>query len=342
MVIEHISGDLLHVRGGAEDPVADLRVALELGPFALVELPALVDDRVADGDLADVVHEAEDLQVVELLLGERHRAADLPAQAAHAVGVVPFPGIVFLERREYGVDRLAAAAVAGDDLLAVHVVLGLFYDLVEFFVGLRLRFVSQRDGIDQRVDLDLGHGLVDPVADEPGFLLSGHRQKHDELVAAPPGDDVLLAADGRESLRHGNQEGVARPVAEGVVRKLQAVQVAYNDGKGLEFGRIESDERLVEIPPVVKARQLVVVAYVLALVFNEFALGNVRDDRGKLQGLRPVRHDLEGFFQFLRAHFIDERIARRHDAVQFIQPARVLLRKDLQRGPQALRSDHAF
>src|SRR6478735_12472905 len=66
----HELGDGAQRDGGAEDALADERVAGDERPLVGVELPGLVEDRAGDGDLADVVELRRLADVVELLAGE--------------------------------------------------------------------------------------------------------------------------------------------------------------------------------------------------------------------------------------------------------------------------------
>ena len=50
----HEQGDLTECRGGGDDPLADLEWR-DAPSFAVVEGTGFVEDRVGDGDLADVV-----------------------------------------------------------------------------------------------------------------------------------------------------------------------------------------------------------------------------------------------------------------------------------------------
>jgi len=61
----------------AEQPAAPLGVAADDGELLLVETGWLLEDRVGDGELADVVEEAADREGTEPACGEAELIADL-------------------------------------------------------------------------------------------------------------------------------------------------------------------------------------------------------------------------------------------------------------------------
>ena len=60
-----------------EDAGAQLRVALDLGPLVVVERAGLVQDRVGDAELADVVEDAGGAHALDLVGREAELARDL-------------------------------------------------------------------------------------------------------------------------------------------------------------------------------------------------------------------------------------------------------------------------
>ena len=61
-------------------------------------------------------------------------------------------------------------------------------------------------------------GVLDPVDD------------HHELVTAEPGDEVGRADDRAQAAGHRHQQGITRPVTEGVVHRLEPVEIEEQEG----------------------------------------------------------------------------------------------------------------
>ncbi len=59
--------------GVLQDPGADLRVAAHLPPFRLVQGARLLQDRVGDAELAEIVQDAGGVDALDVRLGEAER-----------------------------------------------------------------------------------------------------------------------------------------------------------------------------------------------------------------------------------------------------------------------------
>ena len=95
------------------------------GVLRVVERPGLLEDRVGDGELADVVEQAADREVAEVALREAEALADLhrperdPARVLLGVGVAPAEldrerADVRAEEALLGVHELGRVEVAGE------------------------------------------------------------------------------------------------------------------------------------------------------------------------------------------------------------------------------------
>ena len=91
-------------------------VGLHDGPLLGVELAGLVDDRVGDVDLADVVQQRPKLGLLPALLREAHVVGDARGQLHHVLGVVAGVLVVVLEQLSQQQRRAAVGAAELDRL----------------------------------------------------------------------------------------------------------------------------------------------------------------------------------------------------------------------------------
>jgi len=89
----------------AQDLHADDRVALHQRPLGLGQRVRLVEDRVGDGDLADVVQQEAELDLGVIGQPRAHGARDLQAVGGHALGVLARVGVARLDRVGQRPDR---------------------------------------------------------------------------------------------------------------------------------------------------------------------------------------------------------------------------------------------
>ena len=101
-------GEHLAQRGDRrEDGLAGDRVAAHDPPLGVVERAGLVQDRLRDADLPDVVEERAELEQVELLRPEPERPADVERERDDLLRVVVRVGVLLLERVRERRERLA-------------------------------------------------------------------------------------------------------------------------------------------------------------------------------------------------------------------------------------------
>ena len=90
-----------------QDALADDRVPAHEAPLGLVERPGLLEDRVGDGDLADVVELGGVRDVVELLAVHPQLAADGEREVGRTAQVHVQVGLALGEAAQQHVARLA-------------------------------------------------------------------------------------------------------------------------------------------------------------------------------------------------------------------------------------------
>ena len=124
MARAHERGDRAQRRRGGDDALADDRVAADELPLGVVERGGLVEDRVGDRDLADVVQRGGVADVVDLLLVEPQAAGDRLGQLGHAADVLAQLGVALGQRAQQHVAALAARRAAAAVLVRVHALVG--------------------------------------------------------------------------------------------------------------------------------------------------------------------------------------------------------------------------
>ena len=147
----------------------------------------------------------------------------------------------------------------------------------------------QRDA-DARGDLDgvrlvadrLSRGSHHPAADAHGVVGPADPfAEHGELVAAQPGDRVARTDDALQPDRHGAQQAVAPFVPEGVVDRLEVVEVEEQDSDRL-VGAPQLVERhlqaIHEEVPVGQPGQLVVRRLIAEQLAGDVLVGDVLHD----------------------------------------------------------------
>ena len=256
--------DRLQGGRGAEDALADDRVAAHELPLGVVQRPRLVQDRIGDGHLPDVVQLSGAGQLVEVLGCQVELAADRLGHLGHVVQVDVQLGLALAEGAQEHVARLAAGGGAATVLLRVHAPVRNLERLRCF-----VRLLGGQDGAERARDLEalasFGQGGargggqdVDPGGARPA--------EHAELVAAEP---VRRAIGGGRLAKPAAQAGeqrVAGGVAVGVVVLLEAVEVEEHERHRVLDGRKRklALEVLHQAAAVVQARQRVCQRLVLA------------------------------------------------------------------------------
>jgi hypothetical protein len=164
------------------------------------------------------------------------------------------------------------------------------------------------DGVHRAVGVhDLGSVDAQGVAGELGLERTGERlgrrevgvrQQHRELVAAQARDDVALAQPPRQQPRDVAQQLVAGVVAEGVVDRLEVVEVG-DEHRALLAIALDAAELALDLAferaAVVQPREVVVRGQAAQLGLEVLAVGDVRHLRDEVQ--RPallVAHERDG------------------------------------------------
>src|SRR5581483_12148472 len=97
VVVEYPAGLLLEL-GRRHDVVADAGVRPHDLPLPVRERAGLLEDRVGDPDLADVVQEAREPELAEALRREPEPLADHRAERADGLAVVARAGVLRVDR----------------------------------------------------------------------------------------------------------------------------------------------------------------------------------------------------------------------------------------------------
>src|SRR5439155_15104944 len=99
---------------------------------------------------------------------------------------------------------------------------------------------------------------TNPARERYRAYLIHSRHQEDELIAAPPGDDVRFAQVSGKDRRHALQHGVAGRVTAGVIHLLERINVEHDHGERLgEWGTQPDFERLFEGASIRKPGQWV-------------------------------------------------------------------------------------
>ena len=114
VLVAHGAGDGLQAGDGREDALADHRVLAHEHPLRGVERAGLVEERVGDADLADVVEQGDGGELGHLLAAQAEAGADGDREVVHGVGVLAGVAVAGLEGRGERLDdrahRLRGAA----------------------------------------------------------------------------------------------------------------------------------------------------------------------------------------------------------------------------------------
>jgi len=268
----HDLGRTLKGRRGAEHALADQRVAAHEAPLLGFERTRLVEDRVGDRDLADVVQLRRALDVVEHRFGHAHALADRSGESRDLTGVLVQLGVALGEDAQDDVARLLLGGDAACALVRVHALVGR----------------HQRGG---RVGRLVGHDHRSPrglhaeplaafaerlpaVGDQVLAVVGAERSEDAELVAAEPEGDAAPVDRVVQLAPEAAQQEIALEVPEEVVVDLEAVEVEEHE----QMTAVGGLELLHEPPPVRQAGEGVVVGKVLELSLEPLALADV-DDR---------------------------------------------------------------
>ena len=144
-----------------------------------------------------------------------------------------------------------------------------------------------------------GEGLDEAVGLEGGLLPGGQVfRQHHELIAAEPGEGVILAHDGLKTRGDGLQQVVAQVMAQAVVDPLEAIQVDedHRQNLGLPLGGLQGVLKPgAQQQAVRQAGHGVVMGQVLELGLVVFQGADVGEDADALgQITARVPHRAEG------------------------------------------------
>ncbi|MNP04282.1 hypothetical protein D3C76_961910 [compost metagenome] len=120
------------------------------------------------------------------------------------------------------------------------------------------------------------------------ITLAQGREQQRELVARGAGQHQILLWQGLEPLHHGPQQQIAAGVAEGVVDRLEVVEIQQQQCPPLSArGEQGTLQDVVQAAPVVEAGQIVVIGEPLDVAGRLFFLGDVveaADEMGDAAG----------------------------------------------------------
>jgi hypothetical protein len=192
-------------------------------PLVGVQRGRLAEDRVGDGDLADVVQLGRAGDLVELLAPHAEAARDGDGQLGDGAGVLAQRGLARVQGADEDVARLLADRRRLAVLARVHALVGDAQRRGRVLGLVREQHGPVGGGHGEALPR-LGQGAGRAVEDRLDLVLAG-RDEGAELVAAEAVGLAVLG-DGELELRpEAGQEGVAGEVAEGVVVVLEAVEV---------------------------------------------------------------------------------------------------------------------
>jgi hypothetical protein len=196
-------------------------------PLVVVERSGLVEDRVGDRDLADVVQLAGGDQMLQVNAGNaevhRHRGGALGHLAAVQVEL----RFALAQHRHQQFTRLDSLVATARALVGVHPLVGERQREVD-----RRRLLGEPDETVRGGDGEAFAGLRQRFGAEACCLLgiaAGGIDHDAELVAAEPIRDAVPCGDVAQRAAATGEQGIAGGVAEGVVVRLEPVQVVERE-----------------------------------------------------------------------------------------------------------------
>ncbi len=102
VLVPHRFRDVAEARQREQDPLADDRVLAHQGPLGGVERPWLVQDRVRDADLPDIVEQRAGLDLGERLAAQPERTSDGNREVPNGVGVLARVAVTGAESHREG------------------------------------------------------------------------------------------------------------------------------------------------------------------------------------------------------------------------------------------------
>ncbi len=217
-----------------EQPVAALGVLLDDRVLGVVQRPGLLEDRVRNGELPDVVDEAADRQRAEPAGREPELLADLDGTQRDATRVALGVGVLLGERHRQGANLGAEEDVLGRNEVGTAEV-----------TGQRTRLCRVRQ-VDRDADADDEDPVeLDLVPDPPAELAEVHGQRRDHRRREPdePDDDRQIERAPREPVRAEgpDREQPERAEADRKQReRRRARQAAGTAGKSLGHASAEA------------------------------------------------------------------------------------------------------
>jgi len=174
-----------------DDALTDDRVALHEGPFVVAQRSGLVEDRVGDGALADVVQLGCDSDPLNVELWKAALTAHRLRQLGDVACVVVQVGAALAEGGEQHVRALATGRCT-PDLLLVHALIGESQRILS-----RRRLGADANAAERAADVERLAGFRQRLRRAPherrlGFPVD--RREHAELVAAGVEDPLEIAA----------------------------------------------------------------------------------------------------------------------------------------------------
>jgi hypothetical protein len=295
-------------------------MAAHEGPLLVVERPFLVQDPVGNGDLADVVKLRGTLQVLQVVATNAQPLPHRARERGNGAGVLVQLGASFRQHAQHYVASLLLRGHAPDPLVGVHALVG----QNERGGGI-LRLFGNRDAAARSLDREalaaLGERL-EACGDEKAAVVRGHRSEDAELVPAESERDAAALDHLLKLPAEAAQEQVSLQMAEGVVVRLEAVQVEEHE----QLAPVECVEVLHEPATVGQPGQSVVVGEVLELRLEALPFRDVEDRTVEIEDLTVGVADGSPLLVYPahlavggeHAVFEDERLPLRHARVHLV------------------------
>ncbi len=264
MVVADDLRDMAERRRSAQDVRADRRVATHHLPLLLVEWSRLVQHRVRDRDLADVVQLGRADELRGRCVGHPEPPRDAQDELGDVLRVMLDVRLLHAQDLDREVPRLLTGAGAARVLLGVHPLVRKLHRQIGIGRVDRDEHASVRACDRERLT-----GLAERVeATAHGLLVGAAGEERAELVPSEAVARSLRCGGDCQGSREPGQQEVAAMMTERVVVGLEAVEVEDDEPCRALFGRASDRDREIarELSTVRKPRQGVVRGLLVELV----------------------------------------------------------------------------
>ena len=206
---------------------------LHLLPLLVGKLALLVEDGFADGNLADVMHQAEQLHLGNLQLAHFKSDGKGFAKIAYPTGVKLFPLVLLMQGVDDGIDRTPTHVGRLHQLASVDILLSMFDDLIDVIILAIHLTQAKADGGPYRVHYQHLRDLRADLRDDHfSFLFRRIEKYQGHLVASDPGSIVLLSDTLLDNGCDPLQEQIPLLPSKGIVYDPQAIHITESYSKG--------------------------------------------------------------------------------------------------------------